>query len=466
MKDAETNIRESPAIDPLSAIEIPGAAPITPGRFAAEVLGVSLWDKQEEVLAALEDRRRVAVKAGNGLGKGFCAGVSVLWFLYSHDPALVLSTAPTFRQVRYVLWRQVRTLYRGSKTPLGGKIYDTRWELSEERYAMGLSADSADQFQGFHNPNMLVVVDEAAGVSDEIYEAIDSVMTSAETSRLLLIGNPTSITGAFRRAFHEERGLYHPITISALDSPNVRAGRIVVPGLATAEWVEERREVWGDDDPLFGSRVLGEFPQQGECTLFKLSAIERAAAIDSTPPVPDSGDVPVILAVDVARHGPDRSVILRRRGLRVEEILTFNGMDTMELVGRLSAAVREHRPQQVVVDEIGVGAGVVDRLRELGHPVQGINVALPARQKHLFANRRAEGYWRIRELLEDGELRLPPDNRLVGELAAMRFSYDNAGRVIMESKDAMRRRGMRSPDLADALMMAFVEPAAKAKLWT
>ena len=260
--------------------------------------------------------------------------------------------------------------------------------------------------------------------------------------------------------------MYHTITISALDSPNVRAGRIVVPGLATAEWVEERREVWGDDDPLFGSRVLGEFPQQGECTLFKLSAIERAAAIDSTPPVPDSGDVPVILAVDVARHGPDRSVILRRRGLRVEEILTFNGMDTMELVGRLSAAVREHRPQQVVVDEIGVGAGVVDRLRELGHPVQGINVALPARQKHLFANRRAEGYWRIRELLEDGELRLPPDNRLVGELAAMRFSYDKAGRVIMESKDAMRRRGMRSPDLADALMMAFVEPAAKAKLWT
>ena len=128
----------------------------TPLEFATDILGVELWAKQREVLGSLVEHRRVAVKSGNGLGKGFCAAVALLWFLYAHhDAAIVLSTAPTFRQVRHVLWRQVHRLYRPKAQILGGKMLDTRWEISDERYAMGLSAESADQFQGFHSPNML-----------------------------------------------------------------------------------------------------------------------------------------------------------------------------------------------------------------------------------------------------------------------------------------------------------------------
>ncbi len=149
---------------------------LNPLEFAKDILRVELWSKQEEVLSALLENRRVAVKSGNGLGKGYCAAVAVLWFLYCHDPAIVLSTAPTFRQVRHVLWRQIRRLYRRASDVLGGKILDTRWELAEDRYAIGLSADTADQFQGFHSPNMLIAVDEAEGVSDEIYEAVEAVM--------------------------------------------------------------------------------------------------------------------------------------------------------------------------------------------------------------------------------------------------------------------------------------------------
>ena len=166
---------------------------------------------------------RVAVKSGNGLGKGFSAAVAVLWYLYTHDPAIVLSTAPTFRQVRYILWRQIHSLYRRAPETLGGRLLDTRWELGDDRYALGLSADGPDQFQGFHSPNMLIVVDEAEGVSDNIYEAIEAVMTSADP-RLLLIGNPTTTSGMFRRAFYEERQIYHCITISALESPNYAGG--------------------------------------------------------------------------------------------------------------------------------------------------------------------------------------------------------------------------------------------------
>ena len=500
---------------------------MSPEEFAKDILGVKLWHKQSEVLAALPENQRVAVKSGNGLGKGYCASVAVLWFLYTHDPAVVLSTAPTFRQVRHVLWRQIRQLHRRAKDTLGGKLYDTRWELGEDRYAMGFSADTADQFQGFHSPNMFIVVDEAEGVSDEIYEAIEAVMTSAEC-KLLLIGNPTTVTGVFRRAFHEESHLYYNVTISALDSPNVTAGKVETPGLTTARWVKERKEIWGEDNPLYRARVLGEFPDLAEDALIRLSEIEAAgnreqpssgvvpraarpgsASSKSLSPAPagsealvpsadtpkvnsssssadasanpapgDAGPAPgdaepapgdneeLVLAVDVARFGSDRSVILRRRGQRVEEIRTFQKLDTMQLTGWVAAAIQEFQPDRVCIDEIGVGAGVVDRLREQGYKVKGINVARLARQDKIFANLRAEGYWRLRELFATGSITIPTDSRLMGELAALRYSYDSQGRIIMESKEAMRQRGQASPDVADALMLAFVDPPSRARLWT
>ena len=474
----------------------PGNQPgnIPPEEFATNILGVTLWTKQKEVLEALRNNRRVAVKSGNGLGKGFCSAVAVLWFLHTHNPAIVLSTAPTFRQVRHVLWRQIRRLYRPAADALGGRMLDTRWELADDRYAMGLSADSADQFQGFHSDNMLIVVDEAEGVSDEIYEGIEAVMTSSEP-RLLLIGNPTTVSGAFRRAFYEERKLYYPITISALKSPNVDVDKDENqkpwPGLTTAEWVKEREETWGKDNPIYRARVLGEFPDQGEDTLFNLTQIEQATQrvlSESTGPGshanadaiegPDAiggvafedstnpADAEVVLAVDVARFGSDRSVILRRRGNRVEEIRTFQKLDTMELTGWVIAAIKEFSPSRVVIDEIGVGAGVVDRLKEEGHPVRGVNVARRARDDNTFANLRGEGFWRLRDLFATGGISIPTDNQLIGELAALRYSYDSRGRILMESKEAMRRRNLPSPDKADALMLAFLEPVERAKLWT
>ena len=413
-----------------------GAEYTPPLTFANDILSVNLWDKQQEVLAALPDHRRVAVKSGNGLGKGYSAAVAVLWFLHCHNPGIVLSTAPTFRQVRHILWRQIRRLYRPARERLAGKMLDTRWELAEDRYAMGLSAESADEFQGFHSPNMFIVVDEAEGVSDEIYEAIDAVMTSAEP-RLLLIGNPTTTSGAFRRAFYEERHLYHTITISALDSPNVKAGKIITRGLTTSQWVQERKDTWGEENPIYQARVLGEFPDQAEDTLIKLSDVEAAAQLDPPGDAPDSQGPDhdgVVLSVDVARFGSDRSVILRRRGDIVEDIQTFREMDTQG------------------PDHDGV--------------VLSVDVARSAHQDDLFANLRAEGYWHLRDLFSTGQINIPQDNQLMGELAAMRYSYDSRGRIQIESKDSMRQRGLPSPDKADALMLAFLEPPGRTRLWT
>ena len=497
----------------------------SPVGFAHEVLGVDLWAKQEEVLNALRDHRRVAVKAGNGVGKGFTAAVAVLWFLCSHQPATVLTTAPTARQVRHILWQEIRRLYRASAYPLGGKLLVTRLELPHDRFALGLSSDEVDQFQGFHSPNMLIVVDEAEGVIEPIFEAIDAVMTTG-SSKLLLIGNPTSITGTFRRAFHEERHLYHNITISALDSPNVKQQRVVLPGLTTHEWVAERVALWGEASPMYHARVLGDFSDRAEDTLISLTHIEQAIArglqdptspsqgLSQNSPLPQrerarvrgnpdqesdaptilapheghetpspsqgegwslprtrSGDggeesdaptilAPTVLAVDVARFGADQSVLLLATPTAVLRLEAHHGLDTMQLAGRVVDAHRrwspDRLPERIVVDEIGVGAGVVDRLKELDLPVTGINVGRPARQRTLFANLRAEGYWRLRELFSQSQISIPNDPELAGQLSSLRYSYNSRGQLIIESKDDARARGIPSPDKADAMMLAFL----------
>ncbi len=436
-----------------------------PVYFARKVLGVEPWSKQVEALTAVAANERVAVKSGNGLGKGFSAAVAILWFMSCHEHAVALSTAPTFRQVRHILWKEVHRRYRNAKFDLGGKLLDTRLEMPErDSFAMGLSADSPDEFQGFHSANMLIVVDEAEGVAEPIYEAIEALMTS-ENCRLLLIGNPTTVTGSFRRAFHEDRELYHTITISAYDSPNVAGGAQTVPGLVTARWVEQRRKIWGEDNPIFQARVLGEFPEQSEDTLIPLSAIEGAAKVSGGAVEQDDAPQPTVVAVDVARFGSDRSVILVRRGGQVKPVRTFRGLDTMKLTGLVVAAIKEADPEDVVVDEVGIGAGVVDRLKELGYRVDGVNVGRAAHDPSRFANLRAEGYWNLRQMITNGEVFLPSDKELMGELASLKYSFNSVGQLLVESKDDMRKRGVRSPDRADALMLAFLPYRRRVKLW-
>ena len=434
----------------------------SPVTFAEEVLGVELWSKQQEVLEALGRHRRVAVKSGNGLGKGFSASVAILWFLCCHEPAVVLSTAPTFRQVRHVLWREVHRRYNRSPYNLGGKLLETRLEMGEGKFALGLSADSDEEFQGFHSHNMLIVVDEAEGVSEPIYEAIEAVMTS-ENCRLLLIGNPTTMSGTFRRAFYEDRALYHTITISALDSPNVTGSSNPIRGVVTQRWVEERRKVWGEDNPIYQARVLGEFPDQGEDTLVPLSVVE-AAARGERPEEPS--DQAAVLAVDVARFGSDKSVLLLRRGTSVEQVQVHKGLSTTRLTGHVVDAIRKWEPEEVLVDEVGIGAGVVDQLREQGYRVKGVNVGRAAADGQHYANLRAEGYWNLRQLLLEERLAIPADNELIGQLAGMRYSFNSIGQVLIESKEEMRRRGVPSPDKADALMMAFLGDGRRVKLWS
>ena len=535
----------------------------TPYYFARYTLGVRPWAKQREILDALQTHQRIAVKSGNGLGKGFTAAIALLWFLHTHQPAIALSTAPTFRQVRHILWRQIHNLHRRNPQTLGGQLHDTRWELAPDRYALGLSADTADQFQGFHSPHILLIVDEAEGVAEPIYEAIEAIMTTAH-AQLLLIGNPTTNAGTFRRAFHQEQQIYKTITMSALDSPNLLAGQTRIPGLATQQWVQQRQQLWGTDNPLYQARVLGQFPTQSPDTLINLTHLEAAVArhpsdlshSDDSPlchseqseeskmpahqqpshPEPaahpaaapshsdDShshsdhsplchSDTPslchserseeskmpayqppqtcnhppdqpekscqsclsmsesvnpdeIIIAVDIARFGSDHSIILRRHGHHIVSIQSYTHLDTMTLAGHIAHQIRQHHPTQTCIDEIGIGAGIVDRLKEQGFGIRAVTVSQKSYQPHLYANLRAHAYSRLAQLIKHQQLTLPNDPQLIGQLAALRYTYDSSGRMLIESKDQIRKRGLPSPDKADALMLSVLPQPPPPKLWT
>ena len=192
-----------------------------PGWFAERFLGASPWKKQRDVLRGLRDHDLVAVRSCNGSGKTFTAALATLWWLHMHDEATVITTAPSERQVKDLLWREIRHLHAKNPEYIGGKLTSTRLELSEKRFAYGFSTDTAGRFQGFHSKNILVIVDEAAEVREFIFDAIFGCLTS-ENAKMLMIGNPSRLAGTFYDAFHKNRGRWKTIHISAFDTPAFR----------------------------------------------------------------------------------------------------------------------------------------------------------------------------------------------------------------------------------------------------
>lgn len=440
-----------------------------PTWWVREILGDRPWKIQSRILEAVRDHREVNVRSCHSAGKSWVASRAALWFLFNNPESLVITTAPTARQVRGILWKEIRTAHRKSNVPLGGDVSTTALRLAPGWQALGFTAaeHDPDRFQGFHARSTMVIVDEACGISEEIDTAVDSIL-SGEHVRLLRIGNPTNVATPFGSAFRQQRG--QRFAISAFDTPNfveldlsledLREGRLEKwkdgdrdlphPTLIAPKWVEEKFRQWGETSPLFQSRILAEFPTGGESLLFDLSALEKSTAAE---PVRSGA---ITFGVDVARHGTDETVIALRQGQSVRILSAWNGADTMETVGRIVALAEKHSPSRIFVDEIGLGAGVLDRLVELGKPAEGINVARAARESDRFENLRAELFWNLREMIESGELFIDEDSSLVEQMAGIRYEFSSRGRIKLESKAGMSG----SPDRADAVALAFAPLAS------
>jgi phage terminase large subunit len=439
-----------------------------PEWWCLEVLGFKPWSLQETIIESVRDNRQTSVASCHGAGKTAIAARIALWFLCNHPSSIVLTTAPSKRQVRDLLWKEIGVAHRDSLYPLGGKRLQQELRLSEDWFALGFTAPEWDpnKFQGFHAKDILVIADEASGVSRKISEAIAGVLSS-ENARFLRIGNPTDINTDFGDSF-KTPGV-RKIYCSAFDTPNftefgitqddiVRdtwrqkiTGPLPNPNLVTPEWVAERFRSWGNS-PLYLSRVLAKFPKQSKDTLIALSHIEAAQTRAL-----EKGE-PHELGVDVARYGDDKSSICERWGPVARVRDRFSKTSTMETAGRTKIAIEESGATSTKIDTVGIGSGVYDRLEEQGMAVVEANAGAGSSDKEKYLNARSEWFWSLHERFESGDIDIDPDDEeLAAQLSSIRYKCDSRGRIVIESKEDMKKRGIPSPNDADALAMVFAK---------
>lgn len=423
-----------------------------PVGFCEEVLGVESAARrstgeryQFSVLEDVARHPRVAVRSGHGVGKSATNAWAALWWLLTRPLSRVVVLAPEFsRQIRAILFSEMRKWVRRAQVPLPVTVHTSRVLVEgygEEWSATGMSASGdIDRLEGFHaEGGVLVIVDEMKGVPQDAFDAVLGALTGLADSRLLVTSVPGGDgSGPFWKACVPEVTRWRVHHIPSTDSDQV-----------SPEWVEDRAAGWGVGSPLYQTRVMGEFADAGEGVLFPLSLID--SAIDREVET-DSGDA---LGVDVARStAGDLNCVARCRKGRIEIVNTWRSPDTMETTQKVVNTVTVTSCKHLAVDVGGPGGGVVDRLKELGHDVEGVHFGGAADDPQRFRNWRAEAFWKLREALERGEVSLPNDDDLRADLSALRYLFTQDGRIQIENKDEVRRRLGRSPDRADAVALA------------
>jgi len=428
-----------------------------PVAFVREVLGVEPDPWQIELLELLAaGERKISVRSGHGTGKSTAASWSMLWFMLTRAPVKVVVTAPTASQLFDALFGECRRWAKLLPPAIADliEIKSDRIELKaspEEAFisARTSRAEQPDALQGIHAEYVLLVVDEAPGVSEAVFEAAGGSM-SGHNATTLLLGNPTRTQGYFYDTFYRLAGDWKNLHVSCLDSPRV-----------SSDYVSEMASRYGEGSNAYRVRVLGEFPLADDDTLIGLELAQSAIDRD----VVQNPGAPILWGLDVARFGADSSALCKRQAnVVLEPVKTWRNLDLMSLSGAVlhewESTEPKDRPVEILVDSIGLGAGVVDRLRELKLPCRGINVGESPAIKGQYANLRAELWGKTKAWLEARDCKLPRDERLVNELSSPRYSFMSNGKLKLESKDDMKRRGLASPDVADAFVLTFASDAA------
>lgn len=434
-----------------------------PDKFLEMLFGMKVWSKQRDVLYSVRDHRRTAVKSGNTVGKS-CVAAGVVWaYLLLNKDSIVITTAPTWNQVEDVLWREIAGLRAHTKGTyeIPGQLNKTSFELGENWYAAGLSTNEPERFLGRHSKTgkVLVVIDEAYGVAPEIWDSIERL----HPDRILAIGNPDAPTGRFFECFTSQ--LWNKITISCFDCVRWQLDNERIPGLVTLDWIEERKQEWGEKSALYQSSVLGEFPQEGTDTLISLKWVEAAR---NKEPDEHMEDPVKIIAADIATsHGQDKTVIGYREGHTLYETDEYQ----QPLTSTAGMIIRKQRdkydldsvlPVYIVLDNDGVGEGVGDLLtaNKVGYIEFRGGRSQKALESIRFKNLRTQFYWIVAKKFEKGlySLKNMPHRayeKLKSQLCSIKVKDpDPQGRLQIETKEDMRARQMPSPDYADMFMMS------------
>lgn len=438
---------------------------IDPVAWAEEKMGLELWSKQKEILQSVADNPLTAVMSCHEIGKSFSAAVIVSWWIDTHPPgsAFVVTSAPTDKQVKAILWREIGRLHRSGNLP--GRTNLSEWYIGSELVAFGRKPADHDPtaFQGLHAKYMLLLFDEACGMPKSMWDAGSSLVAN-EYGRTLAIGNPDDPMSEFAKKCKPDSA-WNVIQIGYESTPNFTGEKVssqLKSLLIHPSWVNEKREEWGKDSALFTSKCKGKFPDQNTEGFIQRSWLNACRGKEFP------ADYPIEAGVDVGAGG-DRTVIRERRGMRAGRERVFVDSDPMSTVAMIVDTINEWGIQRVKVDSIGIGWSLTGRLRELswahnfentthGAEVVGINFAEASAQPERFINLRAEVYWTIgREYSRLGMWDLSEvDDEVFSELTAPGYKImDSRGKIKIQAKDEVRSMLGYSPDRADALLLAF-----------
>lgn len=483
-----------------------------PNDYLRDNYKINPWSLQEQIVDSVFRYPQTAVKTCNSVGKSYIAAGVAKAFLDLYPKSIVVTTAPTWRQVKDVLWRYIGTIHKHARYTKTGRINQTGLEYDTDWYAVGLSTKYPENFFGYHADHILVIVDEAGGVEDPIFKGVKAI-TPNVNARVLYIGNPTSPDGFFAQLFNNPR--VKKFSISAFDSPNLQHVGIKdlddlkkaftppegvdpldhnpfaevkwpIPELISPDRVYERYIEWGVDSPAWQSLVMGEFPTQAEQALIPAELVRMAMemrALDE-----DTGktyaelsgweipDGPPEYGQDMARFGADLNVNYARRGGWVDKPVIWNKKgdekaDLMESADRILKLLDPYDfNTRLNIDDTGNGGGTTDRLRQLSR--EAMNSGKPAHQFQLqpfnfsskelmrnpnkFHDITSELYWNLRSWFYKKQIALYYDKDLFNELIGRRWNITPAGKIKVESKeDYKKRTGGKSPDRSDALALAF-----------
>ena len=429
-------------------------------------------DQKEAMMSVAKNKYTVCV-SGNGVGKTFMAADIALWFLNCFENSIVITTAPTLRQVQKLLWKEVGSRYDSGR--IGGNMNTLNLALGTEWFMSGFTAstsvddtETAAKFQGFHSEHILFVFDEAPAVHPAFWEAIKGSMMGSH-ARFLAIGNPTSPAGPFYEAYRSN--LYEHITIDPFKHPNVVSGQELIRGAVTKHWLDERKLEWGEDSPLYVSRCLAKFPDEGENTLIPLSKVEAAILREINT---DDKHIPTCaIGGDIARFGTDLTCVTGMKGMQMVLCETRSKQDTMVtagLIGRIYSkqdpfddsyypeAHRQNINYSIIgVDEGGLGGGVCDRLREQKYPVLDVNFGSSPSEKYKdsYVNKKAELYWNMALAFKRDEIAILNKGKMLKQLTNLTYEYRSDKKIYIPSKEEYKKEFGESPDCADSLAIAL-----------
>jgi hypothetical protein len=379
----------------------------------------------------------------------------MLWYLITRYPVKIVVTAPTSAQLFDALFAELKRWI--NELPYALKeILDVKSDRVSHKAAPAEAflscrtsrAETPEALQGIHSDFVLLVADEASGIPEAVFEAAAGSMSGSHACTILL-GNPTRSSGFFFDTHHRQAGEWWTRKVSCVDSD-----------LVSTEYVDEMKVRYGEESNAYRVRVLGDFPARDDDTAIPLELVEAA----QTREVEVTADEPIIWGLDVARFGSASSVLCKRQGRQILAMQTWRGLDLMQLTGAVVAEFESCQPRQepitICVDSIGVGGGVCDRLRELGLPAIGVNTSESPALRVTYLNLRAELWFKLKAWLEARDVSLPKDDHLLAELVAVKYKFTSSGKLQIESKDEMRKRGLSSPDRADAVCLTFAVEAA------